>query len=444
MHHLCEEINDLIQEAGQASLTDLSRNFNLPYNFLLEYVEAALDVQIRGYLDKSDTGIIYTESYVNRYRSRIRGLFHAITRPTAVSTIISEGGFQEKLFNTVLHQLISNEELSGNLRGRQEKAVYIPDVYTRNQKKWADSFLATNGYLEYDALSRIGINDPREYISQHYCTMSGSGELVQLSTCCVGKAVVTRVEGALEEMLGSGGWFDSMPLLPSPCTPSDAELLLHHVGSSQPNLHLFGGVATTKSFLRICCEHFKPMIVEKAQKVARNPLSVNSLPQPAEEKTSSRKKGGGRKGGKSKGRGQEPDEDTVKSTCGLKFMAPEEIAEKLSADFPDCPEDFLLDIAANIESSLQEIFVEEVKECMSTMGQGTSASQLRKRHAELQDKVQGLWNMLHLFQKAIGLFQGRGLTVELCLCTLTGFHLGGQGAFAPHPLPESLVLLLLL
>jgi hypothetical protein len=82
-----------------------------------------------------------------------------------------------------------------------------------------------------------------------------------------------------------------------------------------------------------------------------------------------------------------------------------QIAEKLSADFPDCPEDFLLDIAANIESSLQEIFVEEVKECMSTMGQGTSASQLRKRHAELQDKVQGLWNMLHLFQKAIGLFQ---------------------------------------
>ena len=59
--------------------------------------------------------------------------------------------------------------------------------------------------------------------------------------------------------------------------------------------------------------------------VASNPLSINFLPRPAEEKTSSRKKGGGRKGGKSKGRGQEPDEDTVKSTCGLKFMAPEEV-----------------------------------------------------------------------------------------------------------------------
>ena len=63
---------------------------------------------------------------------------------------------------------------------------------------------------EYDALSRIGIDDPCEYISQRYCAVSGRDDLVQLSTCCVGKAVVSRVEGALEEMLGSGDWFDSM------------------------------------------------------------------------------------------------------------------------------------------------------------------------------------------------------------------------------------------
>ena len=36
IQHLCEEINDIIQEAGQASVTDLSRNFSLPINFLLE------------------------------------------------------------------------------------------------------------------------------------------------------------------------------------------------------------------------------------------------------------------------------------------------------------------------------------------------------------------------------------------------------------------------
>ena len=36
MQHLCEEISDLVEETGQASLADLSRNFNLPINFLIK------------------------------------------------------------------------------------------------------------------------------------------------------------------------------------------------------------------------------------------------------------------------------------------------------------------------------------------------------------------------------------------------------------------------
>lgn len=59
---------------------------------------------------------------------------------------------------------------------------------------------------EYDALSRLGIDDPQEYISRRY----GSKDIVQLSTCCVGRSVVTRVEGALEEVVGSGEWVDVM------------------------------------------------------------------------------------------------------------------------------------------------------------------------------------------------------------------------------------------
>ena len=52
------------------------------------------------------------------------------------------------------------------------------------------------------------------------------------------------------------------------------------------------------------------------------------------------------------------------------------------------------------------------------MGQSTSSSQLRKRHAELEDQVQGLWNMLHLFEKATKLFEGSVFTVQLCSNTL--------------------------
>ena len=47
----------------------------------------------------------------------------------------------------VLQALISSGELAGSLRGRMDKAVYIPNVYTQMQNAWADSFLASSAYL---------------------------------------------------------------------------------------------------------------------------------------------------------------------------------------------------------------------------------------------------------------------------------------------------------
>ena len=47
----------------------------------------------------------------------------------------------------VLQELISSGQLAGSLRGRLDKAIYIPNVYTEMQNAWTDSFLASSGYL---------------------------------------------------------------------------------------------------------------------------------------------------------------------------------------------------------------------------------------------------------------------------------------------------------
>ena len=47
----------------------------------------------------------------------------------------------------VLQELISSGQLAGTLRGRMDKAIYIPNVYTQMQNVWTDSFLASSGYL---------------------------------------------------------------------------------------------------------------------------------------------------------------------------------------------------------------------------------------------------------------------------------------------------------
>lgn len=47
----------------------------------------------------------------------------------------------------VLRELIAAGELKGTLHGRLENATFIPDVYSVMQKKWVNSFFASNDYL---------------------------------------------------------------------------------------------------------------------------------------------------------------------------------------------------------------------------------------------------------------------------------------------------------
>ena len=58
---------------------------------------------------------------------------------------------------------------------------------------------------EFDTLSRLGVDDPRAHASARYGQREG---VLLLETCCVGGRVVMEVEGALEELLDSGGWVD--------------------------------------------------------------------------------------------------------------------------------------------------------------------------------------------------------------------------------------------
>ena len=50
--------------------------------------------------------------------------------------------------SVILDALIHDGELAGSLTGgRQEKAIYIPTIYTKAQDDWVDSSFKQNGYL---------------------------------------------------------------------------------------------------------------------------------------------------------------------------------------------------------------------------------------------------------------------------------------------------------
>ena len=67
---------------------------------------------------------------------------------------------------------------------------------------------------------------------------------------------------------------------------------------------------------------------------------------------------------------------------------------------------FLIYAFVHFYSPLQLAFQEEARTALSNLGQGSSASQQRKRHANIQDSVCGRWSTARLFDKAILLFDG--------------------------------------
>lgn len=59
---------------------------------------------------------------------------------------------------------------------------------------------------EYDALTRLGIQDPKSYIRKKF----KDEPIAYLTTLCVGKNIMSQVEASLDEVLNSGSWFDVM------------------------------------------------------------------------------------------------------------------------------------------------------------------------------------------------------------------------------------------
>ena len=59
-------------------------------------------------------------------------------------------------------------------------------------------------HSEYDALSRLGITDGRQFLKRRFQKLP----VKFLPTCCVGESLQDQVEAAIDEALSSGEWVD--------------------------------------------------------------------------------------------------------------------------------------------------------------------------------------------------------------------------------------------
>uniref|UniRef100_A0A3Q0T887 E3 UFM1-protein ligase 1 n=1 Tax=Amphilophus citrinellus TaxID=61819 RepID=A0A3Q0T887_AMPCI len=441
LDRLAEEVNDKLQEAGLISVAELCKSYDLPGDFLTEELLKRLGKIIHGEMDQYNRGVIFTPAFVARHKARIQGLFSAVTRPTAVSSIIAAFGFQEHLLYSVLEELVNTGRLKGSVvGGRQDKAVYVPDIYTKTQNAWVDSFLQQNGYLEFDALVRLGIPDPSSYIKKRF----KSNKLLFLRAACVGQALVDQVEASVEEAVNSATWADLQPILPSCLSTEDTGILINQAmrnSNVQSSARILGGtVVVSEKFISNCLSLFDEAMQQKAQKeVKNNPvfliteedlkqasiLTESAAPSKKEKREAERRKkaaegsgsvkagGGGnareiriRKTKKKGRRDEDSDEETGHShrQTETPFMAQEVIVAVLEERVNDCPEEVLSELAEHLVRPLTKAYQEVLRTVFMSSTSSPSGANKKKSLKDLQEEITNLYNNIRLFEKGTKFF----------------------------------------
>ncbi|GFR97363.1 E3 UFM1-protein ligase 1-like [Elysia marginata] len=455
--HLAEEINDLLQEKGHVTIVGLTQTHDLPADFIREVIDKYLGKKIKGQIDNYDRDVIFTDAFVARMKAQIRGAFSAVTVPTTIGPIRQAIGCKEHLFHTILEDLISSKRLAGSVSGsRQDKSQFLPEIYTRAQSEWIDSFYKQNDYLEYDALTRLGISDPKGYIKKRF----KSEQLVFLSSCCVGPGISEQVQYSVDEALNTGTWVDIKTVLPSILSEKDASELLGSCLKTRPNAIVCDStIVGSDKLVTESTEAFNDIMTQRAEAASKAQPSVlsNEAKHSGGDKSShsklaglddgssaredkrdqrrkkaatagsSKKEGtGGRevkmKSTKKKGgRGRDIDDGSDEEASGhgagsaatngpskgkqqdLKFLTVAEIEEVLrkQTHLQDCPRELISEIASKLHRPLTRQYQEVAK---SIFLKGSGADR-KKTAQEIQDKVNGLWTNAHLFEKGIKLFE---------------------------------------
>lgn len=443
LDRLAEEVNDKLQQAGQVNIAELCKMYDLPGEFLTEELNSRLGSVIQGQIDQYNRGVIFTQAFLSRHKACICGLFSAITRPTQIINLLNLYGFQENLLYSVLEELVNSGRLKGSVvGGRQDKAIYIPDIYSKAQSTWVESFLKQNGYLEFEALTRLGIPDPVSYIKKRF----KSSKLLFLKSACVGRAIIDQLEASVEETINSATWVDLQPMIPSSLSEEDIGILLNEVlrgMNVQSSARLLSTCVVSEKFITGCIALFDDIMQQKAQKeVKNNPVflitedDVRQASVLLESSASSKKgkrderrkkvsegsgsvKGGGggnareiriRKTKKKGKREEDSDEETTHISQGrnkqghMPFLSVEEIMEVLGEKVCDSSDEMLQDLAEQIQRPLSKMYQEVVSAAFLSTSSARAGGSRKKNMKDLQEEINNLYNNIRHFEKGTKLF----------------------------------------
>lgn len=223
--NIAEDINEKLQREGFVSIIDLTRTYDLPGDFVNSIIKQNIGKVITNTKqDKSDTLMYYTYTYLARTRAIIKGTVLAITKPTPLTFIMTQSKTNELLFHSLIDSLIDLKQIPGFLTDRSSvSCTYIPNVYIKYQNEFITNSFRQNGYLDYGALLRNGISEPKAFISKVLVDQ----KLIYLDTGVIGQQIFDHIEAAVDDsVICSNLWIDLSSMLPTSFDIEDIKMVV--------------------------------------------------------------------------------------------------------------------------------------------------------------------------------------------------------------------------
>ncbi|XP_013113083.2 E3 UFM1-protein ligase 1 homolog [Stomoxys calcitrans] len=448
--YIAQEINEKLSQRGEISVNDLTEQFDLPSDFLQKDVlEKHLGKIIKGRQDPSNPRVFFTQAYLQRCKAKIRGALAAITRPTNVSVILQQTNIQQKIFHTLVDEISP----AGQVTSKLANAQYIPHIYAKMQSDWVNNFYRQNGFLEYDAIQKLGITNAKQFINKQF----PDEELMYLKRCAVSSKLIELT--VLPALSAAKQFIDLSSLLPSNMSSSDREELFEAIMSQHSsvlaNFVLIGSnsgssVVFTPQYLEELTQPCRELACAKAkssvdsgsyqQYIATKQISSKSGQrrgddddddkldkrderrkkaasgkagggaQGRETKTKSTKKHprGGKKGGKNEFDSDDEDMGTTANSSSSKkqyeLITIADLVKVLDKETSALGIDELNeDIAGMYHEQLNQLALAKAQELYEITLQKSAAGS-GQSHAAVQEKINTLLVDLRLYEKGLKLF----------------------------------------
>lgn len=433
---IMEDTDALLQESGTTTIGELAQQYGFAVDFMKEVVQARLGSLLHA---QERGNVLYTDAFVAAQKAQVRGAFAGVTRPTFVPDLVRAYGFDAKVVDESLAEMLRAKVLMGALRGRE----FVPFVFIEAQRESMYSFFQQNGYLEHARAAKLQVARPYNFLKSRF------PDAVPLNASVVSAGLQLQLEGSIEAAITEGALLDAATVVPSGVSPSDVALLLRKspLLESKKAFAIRDVYVVSSTFIDECVAKLTEDAAQKARKAAAeqqqqqqqsgaarsSAAEANTFEDsededttkrggrkgkragkkgnnaPSEEVASSKSKGGAKgKRGKRGGNDDAPTDSkrkTDKSSKSTQSITPsrEDVAALLGEwfsqleDYKD-DEDFMDGLAEHLEPDVDRVYSSALAAALSSILRGDAAS-LRDLRKKFEDRFDELLSPLLVLEK---------------------------------------------